>query len=85
MKRRKFMKISGGVTAGSLFQPFIAGTDANANVYELYDSGLMNGSTPDPEKVNESVVQKAVDSLVMFMTRKTSRGEAWQALFPGIT
>lgn len=85
MNRRNFIKISGGVTAGSLLQSVIAKTRVNPNVYELSDSNLMNSSTPDPEKVNETQVQNAVDAIVMFMTKKTNRGEAWQTLFPGIT
>ena len=53
---------------------------APSSVYSAYHDKLVTGTT-----VSESWVQAAVDACVKAMTGKSDVGQAWEAIFVGIT
>lgn len=85
MDRRFFLKTAGAASLSALASPSRAIPLSPADIYELHDTSLVTGTQADPTKVNEQKVQDAVDCLVMAMTGKPDRGQAWEAIFPGIS
>lgn len=87
MNRRDFLKKTGVASASSLLLPVgaRAALPQNANVYEVYHPPMVNGTKPLKANVQEAPVQAAMDAMVKTMTGKTDVGQAWQAVFPGIT
>jgi len=83
IRRRTFIEAV-GAAAGTvvLADPLLPGEAlaASPDVYSGYSASMTSGTT-----VDEAWVQAALDACVKAMTSKPTVGEAWEAVFAGVT
>lgn len=87
MNRRRFIKLAGEVSASSLLFPARLKAKAQfaAKVYEVHNTGMVNGTAAKPAAVNKALVKESVNKIVKAMGNNADLGKAWESLLPGIT
>jgi hypothetical protein len=86
VSRRDFLRMLGIGALGLAARPRLALADKlldgpfASDVVQCYDDNATSGST-----INQPVVQVMMDASIMRLTGQSSVGEAWKAIFPGIT